>query len=58
MPRGFYRRHPCEVAPQLLGKLLVRNHGRAGRIVEVEAYAGSEDQGKQWLHSGHSFRRR
>jgi DNA-3-methyladenine glycosylase len=46
LERGFYERDPLEVAPELLGKLLVRRQGRvvrAGRIVEVEAYRGGGD---------------
>lgn len=38
----FYARHPTDVAPELLGKLVV-NGRRAARIVEVEAYGGSDD---------------
>ena len=47
LPRAFYERHPSVVAPELLGKLLVRHYRRVpliGRITEVEAYLGVEDQ--------------
>ncbi len=42
LPAGFYARNAERVARDVLGKVLV--HGRtAGRIVEVEAYLGTED---------------
>ncbi|MBZ5521862.1 MAG: DNA-3-methyladenine glycosylase [Acidobacteriia bacterium] len=44
--RSFFNRDPRKVARELLGKLIVRKHGRkaiAGRIVEVEAYLGEND---------------
>lgn len=47
LPRSFYARPTAEVAPDLLGKLLVRTRGSGihlARIVEVEAYLGVADQ--------------
>ncbi len=38
----FYHRHALEVAPELVGKLLVYN-GKALRISETEAYCGTAD---------------
>jgi DNA-3-methyladenine glycosylase len=51
LPRDFYQRPTTEVAPELIGKLLVQpGHPaiggglpRVARIVEVEAYLGERD---------------
>ena len=46
VPRKLFARDPRLVAPDLLGKLLLRREGRkllAGRIVELEVYLGRND---------------
>src|SRR5205823_14050036 len=46
LPRSFFARNAIEVAPDLVGCVLVRRSAdgvRAGRIVETEAYVGEHD---------------
>lgn len=53
LPRSFYARPTAEVACDLLGMVLVRRLGDSilsGRIVEDEAYGGTDDPGS------HAFR--
>ncbi|MCL5020416.1 MAG: DNA-3-methyladenine glycosylase [Bacteroidetes bacterium] len=45
LPLDFYRQDTLTLVPNVLGKVLVRRIGKdvmAGRIVEVEAYVGSD----------------
>ena len=47
LSQAFFERHPSIVALEMLGKLLVRHYRRIslmGRITEVEAYLGKEDE--------------
>jgi len=47
LPKSFYRRPAEEVAPELLGRYLVRDVGGerlVARLVEVEAYLGAPDR--------------
>jgi DNA-3-methyladenine glycosylase len=53
LSRDFFRRDTVKVAEEMLGSSLVRVRGRTvmvGRIVEVEAYRGSDDP------ASHAFR--
>lgn len=46
IPRAFFNRPTLTVARSLVGKYLVRERGKrtvAGKIIEVEAYIGSND---------------
>jgi DNA-3-methyladenine glycosylase len=53
LSRDFFRRDTVKVAEELLGSSLVRVRGRTvmvGRIVEVEAYRGSDDPASHAFH--------
>ena len=42
LPLRFFARDPLDVAPELLNTLIAHDR-RVGRIVEVEAYRGTDD---------------
>ena len=53
--RSWYRRDSLDVAAGLLNTVLVTDDGRAGRVVEVEAYRGEDDPGSH-AYGGRSAR--
>lgn len=70
IPRSFFTRPTLEVAPELLGKVLVAKSPEgtvAGEITEVEAYLGNQDPASHaykgqsertkamWLEGGHWY---
>jgi len=58
LSQAFYERHPSIVAPEMLGKLLVRHYRRIpliGRITEVEAYLGKEDEASHAYRAESAF---
>ena len=61
LPAGFFNRSALEVAPDLLGCLLLREgrgSPRLGRIVEVEAYLGDGTDPAAHSHRGPTQRNR
>ncbi len=51
----FFERSPLEVAPDLLGRIVVSTAGgvvTGGRIVETEAYLGADDEGSHAATKG------
>jgi DNA-3-methyladenine glycosylase len=61
LPRSFYARGPRSLARSLLGRVLVHDDPRAGRlagvIVETEAYGGADDPASH-AHRGETPRNR